>query len=273
MTVPIPRRRATDLLRIAAVARRLFPLFPELARGRWEGVTATGMDRAVRRYLQRHGLVPALEGYRGYPASSSVSVNSVAIHGVPGERSIQRGDLFTVDVAARAGIWVTDAAWTYLMPGSSDRVKAFYQTSWTAFRRLLGTVKPGMSLFDLAERSQSIADELGLTILPEFVGHGIGRELHEAPVIPFTVQRADSRASEVILADGMVVNIEPVYGTGAVSVHPDEDGWGYRTNDGSVTSHFELTLAIGPNTVEVLQFDRCSPGELPESPPFGDLHG
>lgn len=238
-----------------------------------QGTTAVQLDRLVERYLQKHGLTSAMRGYRGYPASSAISVNSVAAHGLPDGRPIQRGDLFTLDVAARGGGWVSDAAWTYLMPGSSGRTSTFYHRSWNAFRGLLSSIEPGMTLYNLARRSQEIADEAGLVVLPQFVGHGIGRKLHEPPVIPFTLQEIDSSASAIALRAGSTINIEPIYSAGGASVHRNEDGWSYRTLDGAMTAHFELTLLVESDHVSVLQFDGCAPEDLPGEPPFGVLSG
>lgn len=258
---------------MAGGIRSLFPLFTSIAGEHWNGIPARQIDRAVRQHLQRHGLISAMAGYRGYPAHSCVSANAVAVHGVPGVRPIQRGDILTLDVAARAGGWVTDTAWTYLMPGSSNRTREFYFQSWRAFRDLLIRIVPGISLFELARESQRIADSAGLTILPEFVGHGIGRDLHEPPVIPFVLQAADSSAASVSLQEGMTVNIEPVYTAGGAEIVPDEDGWGFRTTDGTVTAHFELSVLIGRSAVEILQLDGCRPEDLPLDPPFGLLPG
>jgi methionyl aminopeptidase len=269
----IPRKSTLDLVRITRGSRLLFPVFREIGSRTWADRPAVEIDRLVGRYLRRHGMVSAMAGYRGYPAGCSVSPNAVAVHGVPAERRIVRGDLFTVDVAARSGGWVTDAAWTYLMPGCSTAAGTFYRTSWRAFRELLTCLEAGMSLYDLALVSQEIADRAGLTVVPDFVGHGIGRELHEPPVIPFALQQAESGAATVTLRDGMTINVEPVYSSGTKTVEPGDDGWGFRTTDGSLTAHFELTVLLTNDGVSVLQFDGCSPRELPAEPPFGLLTG
>lgn len=273
MSDPIPRKSTLDLVRITRGSRLLFPVFQEIGRREWNDRPAVEIDRLVDRYLRRHGLVSAMRGYRGYPACCSVSPNAVAVHGVPAERRIVRGDLFSVDVAARSGGWVTDAAWTYLMPGCSLAAGEFYRSCWSAFRDLLNRLVPGMSLYDLAFAAQEIAERAGLAIVPDFVGHGIGRELHEPPVIPFSLQRAESGAAAVRLSKGMTINVEPVFSNGAHAVMPGDDGWGFRTTDGSLTAHFELTLLLTDGGVSVLQFDGCRPRDLPPEPPFGTLSG
>ncbi|SIQ97485.1 methionyl aminopeptidase [Alkalispirochaeta americana] len=273
MITPLSRRSPLEIRRIAQVSRVLFPFFDEIARRSWEGLPSGEIDRQARRYLSRHGLVSALVGYRGYPAHCSVSINATAVHGIPSARSIRRGDIFTVDVAARAAGWVSDAAWTYLMPGCSRRVECFYHTSWRAFRDLLGAIEPEISLGELSSISQEIADREGLSVLGECLGHGIGRELHEPPVIPFVRQGEGSVAASVRLAEGMVFNIEPVYSSGDGTVEMEDDGWGIITSDRSETAHFELTLVIHQNRVEILQFGRSLARELPETPPFGVLPG
>lgn len=159
------------------------------------------------------------------------------------------------------------------MPGSSRRAEQFYRRSWTTFRELLVSIRPGMTLYDLAYRSQEVANSAGLAVIPQFVGHGIGRTLHEQPVIPFTLQATDSSSTAVVLQEGSTINIEPIYSDGAATVQQDEDGWSYRTTDGAVTAHFELTVLLDSECVEVLQFEGCAPEDLPVEPPFGVLSG
>ena len=221
-------------------------------------VPSIALDRSLRRYLGRHGLQSALLGYRGYPAHCSVSPNDVAVHGIPSARRFCRGDVFTVDIAAAGGGWLTDSAWTFLMPGASRRSGEEYRAAWDAFQALVAAIEPGLTLEDVASIAEDTASDHGLATVPEFTGHGIGRQLHEAPVVPFarSAVAKSSRAREIRLLPGMVFNVEPVYrsvegaGSGVVL---DGNGWAYRTGDGARTYHFELTIAMVEPEPMVLQ--------------------
>ncbi len=253
------------------VSGRLFGLFRELDRETVLGKSGAHIDRYVRRYLQRHGLQSALVGYRGYPAHCSVSPNAVAVHGVPDARVLARGDVFTLDVAAFGGGWVSDAAWTYLTPGCSHLVVRRHAAAWSAFRELILSLKPGITLTEIARRAADGAARRGLSIIPDFVGHGIGRELHEPPVVSFSPATLTDAADGVVLHPGTVVNIEPVYSAGGTAVELQSDGWSYRTADGEATFHFELTVALRPEGPLVLQLDGDAERVLPEVVPFGNF--
>jgi len=253
------------------VAQQLFGVFQELTEQPVVGRESAWIDRFVQRYLARHGLSSAMVAYRGYPAHSSVSINDVAIHGIPGERPVARGDIFTLDVAARGGGYVADAAWTYSTAGSSRKDRELVRRGWETFLTILRRIGPGRGVSEIGDDAVRCAETAGLTIIPEFVGHGIGRDLHEEPIIPFVMNPGGRRDGEVVLRPGMIVNIEPVFTSGTPSVTAADDGWGYRTVDHSKTVHFELSLLITDDGAKVLQFGGISPNALPETPPFGGI--
>lgn len=269
--------------RMQQVSSRLFGVFRDLATIPLLGKSTITIDRYVRRYLYRHGMMSATVAYRGYPAHCSVSINDVAVHGVPGERTITRGDVFTVDVAARADGFVTDTAWTYVTPGASHRDEELVHRGWRAVRALLKTIQAGITVGEIGVNAETCAESEGLAIVPEFVGHGIGRELHEPPVIPFvsdTGRRpkgehgghpSASRPRDIPLAPGMIVNIEPVFSAGSTAVTRLSDGWGFRLTDSSRSVHFELSVLIDQDDVRVLQFDGLPVSLLPGTPPFGRI--
>lgn len=256
----------------AAIVLRTF--FQDMDVRRLEGKPTLSVDRSVRRFLHRHGLQSALTGYRGYPAFCSVSINDVAVHGIPDDRSIARGDVISMDVAASGGGWYTDMAWSFLMPGASRSAHDEYLRAWCSFAELVQSISPGMSLHDVAIQAEESAARRGLTPIAEFTGHGIGRELHEAPVVPFTTAAVPPTGpgNRIRLMPGTVINVEPVYRThtGAASgIIRDDDGWAYRTADGARTYHFELTLAIRDDSATILQWGNMETHELTEIPPFG----
>lgn len=269
-------RSAVELGRMQQVASVLRSFFQDLRAARFQGTPSIQLDHSVRRFLQRHGLQSALEGYRGYPAHCSVSINEIAVHGIPGEDPISRGDVFSLDVAAAGGGWFTDMAWSYLMPGASRRAHDEYLRAWQAFRELLAAIGPDMSLADLAVTAEDTAERRGLAPIPQFTGHGIGRQLHETPIVPFTsaALSGTSRADSIRLVPGMVINVEPVYrphlGADA-GVLRDDNGWSYRTADGVRTYHFELTVVIGSHGSTILQWGGMASEDLPPQPPFGGI--
>lgn len=260
-----------EIRRLEQCSTTLFSFFQGFRLDQRIGVRELAVDREVALFLSRHGMASALEGYRGFPRSCAISPNGTAVHGVPGERQLCRGDIVTLDIAAQCGGWITDTAWTYLAPGVSRRSRRLWLDSWSAFRSILCTLRRGVSLGEVAAAAGSAAEERGLAVFPQFVGHGIGRELHEAPVIPFGSSAAGPRAAEAHLEAGMIVNIEPVFTHGATDVVLQEDGWSFCTADGMPTSHFELTVHVSDQGVQVLQFGGMPPQDLPSSPPFGDI--
>ncbi len=259
-----------EILRLASAARTLFPLFSEIADEVWVDRSGLELDRFVARYLQRRGLESALEGYRSYEYRSSISINATAVHGLPSDRPFSRGDLFTVDVAASAGGYVSDTAWTYVMPGASRRAIDLYRRSWAAYRELLASIRIGMSLAALADAASTAAHGQGVAIVPSLLGHGIGKSIHEQPVLSF-VPSSGTAADDILLAEGMVLNIEPVYTDGSGEIIKLDDGWAIATSDRASTVHFELTVEINGNGPRVLQWDGAWINSVPKEVPFGYL--
>lgn len=269
----VARRASHEIGRMEQAAQGLAAVFSSLRLSELEGRPAAELDRFVRRALARRGLQSALVGYRGYPAHCSVSPNDTAVHGVPGQRPLQRGDVFSLDIAAASGGWLADMAWTYLMPGASRRAETEYGAAWRAYRGLLRDLETGMSLEELAECCEQRARAEGLRPIAEFTGHGIGRELHEAPVIPLAREAVQGRgaARRIRLEAGMVVSIEPVYRpiepAGHATILADPDGWAYHTSDGARTYHFELSIAFDARGPWILPLG-CSARDLGDEAPF-----
>ncbi len=260
-----------EVRKMQIVATRLYELLRQLEDVPLLDADCRTVEPFVRRYFQRFGLTSAMQAYRGYPSAVSICINEVAIHGIPGERRIQRGDILTVDIAARSDGFVGDTAWTYVTPGVSRKTAAFNRDAWRAFRRTVVALGPGMSVRDIGSVAVDAASQFGLSIVPEFVGHGIGRELHEPPAIPFHKQENGGEFDEIIIRPGMILNIEPVFSAGDNRVELLEDGVGYRLVDGSMSAHFELSLAVTRKGTTVLQLGGVPADELPRDVPFGTI--
>lgn len=265
-----------EIARMQQVATTLRSYFDDVDALCMDGVSSIEVDRSVRQFLHRRGLQSALTGYRGYPAHCSVSINDVAVHGIPDDRVISRGDVVSLDIAASGGGWFTDMAWSFLMPGASRRSHDEYLRAWGSFVDLVRSITPDMNLQELARAAEESAARRGLIPIAEFTGHGIGRSLHESPVVPFCSHALfnSGPGERIRLIPGTVINVEPVYrvqsGSGS-GIRRDENGWSYRTTDGSRAYHFELTLAIGERGVSILQWAGMAAEELSETPPFGIL--
>jgi methionyl aminopeptidase len=269
----IHKHTGIEIRRMQRIATQLFVLFRDIARVPWVDKETKAVDRYVQRFLGRHGMTSALSDYRGYPAHSSISVNEVAVHGVPNDRKIRRGDIFTVDVAAFGGGYVSDTAWTYHCAGSSHRHATFIGAAWTLVRRLSQRIAVNTTIRDIGVWAEEFASELGVSIVPEFVGHGIGKALHESPVIPFyaTSDGTSREWGAVRLPEGAIVNIEPVVADGGVDIELLDDRWGYRLSDGTRTAHFELSVLVTRGGGRILQFDGIPADDLPLAPPFGRI--
>lgn len=261
-----------EIRRLTTVSRALFPLFQEIGKTRLVDRTGLEVDKIVRKYMQKRGLSSALEGYKAYKFASSVSVNGTAVHGLPSQRRLHRGDMFTLDVAAISAGYVSDSAWSFLMPGASNRYMELYRRSWRAFRRLLIELRAGITLDQLARTATVIAQSESITIVPSLLGHGIGKEMHEAPVLTF-VPTGGTAAKEIAIPAGAVVNIEPVFTDGSGVITKLDDGWALATRDGAPTVHFELSVLMTDSDVQILQYDRMSARKLPEEIPFGLIPG
>lgn len=264
-------RSVAEILRLAQCSKTLFSLFQQFSHNVGPGTRGLDIDRQVARFLKQQGMESSLLGYRGYAHTCSVCPNGLVVHGIPDHRRIAQGDIITIDVAGRSGSWTTDTAWTYVTADAPTDVRDLWIQSWVAFRELLCAIDCGISLEEIAIVAEAGARSRGLRIFPQFVGHGLGQQLHEPPVVPFHRDAFSRTIKEFRVPAGVVLNIEPVYGFGGTEVTLDGDGWSYHTADGSATSHFELSLLVREGGVEILQFGGIRPQELPSMPPFGDL--
>lgn len=268
----VPQRSRLDLLRVTRVAVQVFGFLRTLADEPIWNEPAVRIEQRARRYLARHVLDSTLLGYRGFPSVCCVSRNATAIHGVPSQAEVGRGDIVSVDIAAHSLGWTTDAAWTYVGPGAPPRRAAFMRAAWRAFRSVVVQVGAGTTLREIAHVASEAAGREGISVIPRFVGHGIGRTLHEPPVIIFDPAALESAAIvPLVLQPGMVLSIEPVFAEGDGAVVAGRDGWSFETADRSDTAHFELTVVPHQSGCSVLQFDGLSADELPQDVPFGDM--
>lgn len=215
------------------------------------GVTTKELDEVAATMFKETGAESTALGYFGYPGHICVSVNNEVVHGIPGPRKLKRGDLVKVDVAARYRGYVADSTNCFAVGGMdtlNPRVRELVQVTHEALFRGIDQARPGSRLSDIGAAIEDHVRGHGLSVVRDFVGHGVGRNMHEAP----QVQHHGPAGRGPVLRAGMVLAIEPQVNLGAPDVRMLDDGWTAVTVDGSWSCHFEHTIAITPNGPEIL---------------------
>ena len=204
------------------------------------GMTTKELDTVVRKYITSHGAKPSFLGYGGFPGSACISINDVVIHGIPGPQLIKDGDIVSVDVGAYNGGFHGDSCKTFAVGEVSEEAKALMKSTEESLYLAISMVKPGVRLGDLGAAIQKYNEDNGYGVVREFVGHGVGRDLHEDPEVP----NFGKAGHGVRLQAGMVIAIEPMITEGSPKVKVMGDGWTTKTADGKLSAHFEHTIAV-----------------------------
>ena len=204
------------------------------------GMTTKELDTVVRKYITSHGAKPSFLGYGGFPGSACISINDVVIHGIPGPQVIKDGDIVSVDVGAYIGGFHGDSCKTFAVGEVSEEAKALMKSTEESLYLAISMVKPGVMLGDLGAAIQKYNEDNGYGVVREFVGHGVGRDLHEDPEVP----NFGKAGHGVRLQAGMVIAIEPMITEGSPKVKVMGDGWTTKTADGKLSAHFEHTIAV-----------------------------
>lgn len=212
------------------------------------GVTTRELDKIAENFIRSQGATPSFKGYNGFPGSICVSVNEELVHGIPGRRKLNSGDIISIDIGAYYQGYHGDSAWTYPVGEISPTAQKLLEVTEKSLYAGLAEAKPDARLFTLSHAIQRVVEEEGFSIVREYVGHGIGANLHEEPQIPnYGVPGRGPR-----LKPGMVLAIEPMVNVGERYVKTLEDNWTVVTVDGSYCAHFEHTIAITEEGFEIL---------------------
>jgi methionyl aminopeptidase len=214
------------------------------------GVTTLELDRFAESYLLAQGARPAFKGYRNYPFTLCASINEQVVHGLPSTRPVEEGDILSLDMGAVVDGYYGDAAVTLPVGQISPEAERLLRVTRECLDRAVAAARNGRRLADISGAVQEHAERNGYSVVRVFVGHGIGKELHEAPQIPNFVD--PSRGRGPLLKPGMVLAIEPMVNAGGPDVRVLPDKWTAVTADGSLSAHFEHTVAITENGTEVL---------------------
>ena len=206
-----------------------------------EGVSTKEIDTIIRNYIEKCGAKPSFLGYGGFPGSACISINNEVIHGIPrADRILMEGDIVKIDVGAYIGGYHGDSANTFGVGKISDEAQKLIDVTRECFFRGIAKAKAGNRIGDIGSTICSYAEDLGYGVVRKYVGHGIGRDLHEDPEVPnFGTAGRGAR-----LYPGMTIAVEPMISAGDWRVTCDPDQWCYRTRDRSLCSHYEHTLAI-----------------------------
>jgi methionyl aminopeptidase len=222
----------------------------EIARGVAPGVTTRELDELAEARIREAGAVPAFKGYHGFPASLCTSVNDQVVHGIPSARVLVEGDIVSLDLGAVLDGYYGDSAVTVPVGRISATAAELLRVTREALHVAIERVRPGARVSDIGHAVQSHVEAHGFSVVREFVGHGIGAALHEEPQIPNYGEPGRGPR----LAEGMVLAIEPMVNAGKPAVRILEDGWTSVTRDGSLSAHFEHTLAVTAGGADVLTF-------------------
>lgn len=215
------------------------------------GVSTLAIEEVAEEAITSRGGEMAFHGYQGFPGKICVSVNEEVVHGIPGDRLLEEGDIAGVDIGARYQSYYGDAAWTYAVGDLAPEAQRLLAVCARALESALDVVRPGGRLSDISRTIQEYVEGEGFTVVEEYVGHGIGRELHEPPQVLNYVPRKGN-APDYTLKEGMALAIEPMVNAGAKDVRKLGDGWTVVTRDGKLSAHFEHTVLITEGGHEVL---------------------
>lgn len=212
------------------------------------GVTTRELDQWAEATIRDAGAVPAFLDYRGYPATLCTSINDVIVHGIPDDRPLAEGDIVGVDCGVLYKGYYGDAARTFAVSKIHDQAKKLMDVTLDALNLAVAQVRPGNRLSDIGHAVQDHVEKNGFSVVREFVGHGIGTSLHEDPQVPnFGAAGHGPR-----LKPGLVLAIEPMVNIGAAEIKVDADGWTARTADGTLSAHFEYSVAVTESGPRVL---------------------
>jgi methionyl aminopeptidase len=212
------------------------------------GITTGHLDRLAERHIRQAGAVPSFKGYHGFPGSLCISIDDEVVHGIPGEREIRDGQVVGIDAGAILDGWHGDAARTFIVGPARPEVAELVQATRLAMLAGINAAQPGNRIGDISAAVEDIARPHGYGIVRQFVGHGIGTEMHQDPQVPN--YRTGSRGME--LQPGICLAIEPMFTLGGSEVDVQSDGWTVVTRDGSLAAHFEHTIAVTENGPEIL---------------------
>ncbi|MFC0477029.1 type I methionyl aminopeptidase [Robertmurraya beringensis] len=212
------------------------------------GITTKELDKVAEAFIRKHNAIPSFKGYNGFTGSICASVNEELVHGIPGNRVLNNGDIISIDIGAEYNGYHGDSAWTYAVGSIDEETKRLLDVTEESLYKGLNEAKPGDRLSNISHAIQTYVEANGFSVVREYVGHGIGQDLHEDPQIPhYGPPNKGPR-----LKPGMVLAVEPMVNAGSRYVKTLADDWTVVTVDGRRCAHFEHTIAITETGFEIL---------------------
>jgi len=233
-------KRPEELQAMRESGKLLASTFEALADLIKPGVTTRELDSFVENYIALGGGRPSFKGYNGFPAAICASPDEVVVHGIPGDRPLVEGQIIGIDIGVELRGWHSDSARTYAVGQISREAKRLMEVTKQALEAGIAQAVVGAQVGDIGEAVQAVVEQAGYSVVRDLVGHGIGRQLHEAPEVP----NYKARGRSIRLEAGMAIAIEPMVNEGGWQVQVGLDGWTIRTKDGKLSAHFEHTVAI-----------------------------
>ncbi|CDF21555.1 methionine aminopeptidase type I [Prevotella sp. CAG:617] len=225
----------------------------ELAKLIQPGVTTKQLDAVAEEFIRDHGAIPTFKGYPNpfggdFPASICTSVNGVVVHGIPDDKPLNEGDIVSIDCGTQLNGFCGDSCYTFCVGEVSEAVKQLLRTTKESLYKGINECYPGRRLGDIGNAVQSHCEAAGYGVVREFVGHGVGKEMHEDPQVPNYGKRGNGRT----LKNGLCIAIEPMIVMGSPEIALKPDRWGIVTRDGQVAAHFEHSIAIHHGKYDIL---------------------
>jgi len=244
--IPLKSKEELELMRKAS--RILAGITRKIREFVSAGISTIEIDRLAEELIKKENAKPAFKGYKGFPATVCTSINEQVVHGIPGERKLKEGDIISLDLGLNYRDYFSDIAVTLAVGKINLKTRKLIETTKNALLEGIKHARTGNHLSDISYAIQSYVEKNGFSVVRQFVGHGIGRNLHEEPEIP-NFGRPNKGA---LLTTGMVLAIEPMVNQGSWECEVLDDGWTAVTKDGLLSAHFEHTIAITDNGPEIL---------------------
>ena len=236
----IVRKSEREIELIAAAGRVAADTIAHVGRHIEPGVTTDELDRIAEEFIRSHGGIPTSKGYRGFPKAICISTNDMIVHGIPGAYQVADGDLLTLDVGVTLDRYVADTAYTFAVGEVSAEAERLLDVGQAARAAGIEQAQVDNRVGDVSAAIQRVVEEAGFAVVRALVGHGVGRAYHEDPQIP----NYGTPGRGARLSSGMTLAIEPMITAGGVDIVLDDDQWSVYTADGSLSAHFEHTVAV-----------------------------
>ena len=212
------------------------------------GVTGLQIDKAAEEYILDHNAKPGFKGYNGFPSTLCISPNTEVVHGIPNDREFQETDIVSVDCGSFLNGYFGDSAFTFAMNGVDEEVMELLSTTYESLYKGIEVARVGNRIGDIGNAIQQYNEKRNYSVVRELVGHGIGKNLHEAPEVP----NYGKRGRGAVIKSGLVIAIEPMINLGKKAVKHGKDGWTITTKDNTPSAHYEHTIAIMDEGTEIL---------------------